>query len=299
MLKVIKANDGYLITDSESGFEKLYSVKTNLIDLNSVDSLEELSVYAIYTWGVEHVNLTGLDVRAIKETFIQMQRVFDDFPFIKGTLKSVLHKDMQYMMSFLPVDSMTKGEIYFNSIHYKDISRIEKIYETETLIGGAPVGTKFQHAGIHEMGHLVMLAILNNLHSDSNVVEEHWLTNIETSKIVDEAYDALFNDVTSVEKLREFVENSEGMTSAEVAIIFKKFGRVAGKAMLVAEISSYATEDAHEAIAESFSDVYGNNDLIVSFGQVIGEAFLDFYSNSINSCVLSKHILQVVNERSR
>jgi hypothetical protein len=256
----------------------------DILNLTDLSTLPELVRYAKEVWGVQGgVFLHGLDPVAIKATFVQMERVISDFSFLSGSIHQFSKRDAD-IMGYVPTKDMLSGIITFHRGHYRRLKDIEEIYNAELKTNGVPKGTEYAHAGVHELGHGVILYIVQQNYPYDKW-KEIWNTRSEAKSIVDEAVSIVEKDATMLRTLEGYIDVFVDMTDDDVVEFFNTLLSVEERRdAMVRAISTYATR----------TDTKGNN----IDDEVIGEAFADYYANGEEKAnVLSKVIMERVRRR--
>ena len=74
-------------------------------------------------WKVRIIDLTGLNYTAIEKTFYQMERVFEDFPFLIGYISELSKRDKD-IMGHRHIGHLMSAKITFNSQLYRTLCDI-------------------------------------------------------------------------------------------------------------------------------------------------------------------------------
>ncbi len=204
------------------------------------EAVKKLENFAKKAWGVQKVDLSGLDARAIHKTFIEMDRVYKDFPSLKCSIsiieaiemKAAGHSEVA-IANCKPINKeFSKHRICFNKEFYSDIKNIIKIYNEGLKNHFHPQGTTFAYAGVHELGHVLKNQAIKKRHLFKHKYIEDYNNN-ETAKVItDKAY-----------KLTKGLAK-EGISETEA----------------FAKISRYANVNRSETISEALSEVYANGE---------------------------------------
>jgi len=89
-LKEIKALEPLAFKNTENSKDVLTSGSENsILDITNANTLEELSIFARAEWGVESIDIAGLDASAVKGSFEAMNKVFMDHPELVGKIKII------------------------------------------------------------------------------------------------------------------------------------------------------------------------------------------------------------------
>lgn len=192
-------------------------------------AISKAEMYAVKNWGVETIDLKGLDAHAITKTFKEMNKVFEEFPILKGTIKQLVQiegKDRLMATNF-------SGTMVFNPEFYKDVNAIKKAYESGVKTGFSPKGTNWTNVAVHELGHRLNVEAIKKKVVGENARITDWNNDELATKIVNQA----------LKKVRQQYQ-IKGMKKDE----------------LLCTISGYAATGDGESIAEAFSDYYSNGE---------------------------------------
>ena len=125
-----------------------FEAQTSFGSLSGLTTIEQLTNYAKTEWKVPKVELEGLDPVAVRETFIEMDKVISDFPCILKILKGIessIITERQGFMGYTASDDMFSMTLRF-SILYKDKSALELLYNKQEINRNVPKGTNYAHA---------------------------------------------------------------------------------------------------------------------------------------------------------
>ena len=228
--------------------------------LVNLDNIKKLGTYAESEWGVKEVNLLGLDWRAILETFIQMQRVFDEFPILCGCIHEISQGCSSFMGCSAKVN-MTSVRIRFSTRLYRqgNINKLSEAYSHEVTEGGAPNGTRFAHAGVHELGHLAIANVIR--HRSLTMVDRanDWLNHISASIVIDRAIGCVQISGFFLRDLMRLDGTLTGLSDSDLFYIYNSWTYDKKRYELIRSLSIYATMNDSEAIAEAFADWFAND----------------------------------------
>lgn len=271
-------NKGIVVKKDDSNFQRL---PTHLLinkptSLRTATSINNLAKYAKDAWGVKIVDLSGLDPKAIKDTFIQMQRVMRDFEFLVGRITEISKRDKDFM-GYLPEPDMSGCRITFNTEYYRKLKSIKVAYEAEVSTKGAPSGTEFEHAGVHELGHDVNAFIVQEVQPTLNLRMDDWNNRWEATNIVNEAFVEVELNANIIRSFEEFGESFSDTSDEDVVLLFNLLSVQERRRALVVSISTYAVKKGDE--------------------ETIAEAFADWYANGDASSPLSKSIMSIIRRR--
>ena len=131
------------------------------------------------------VDLHGLDPMAVKGTFEAMDKVFNDWPELKGRIREIGQSKNGIMPTRPP--SVDGFRIDFYPGIYSDIDRVKEVYNRGLASGAYPLGTDWKNAGVHELEHVAHGRLAQINATDVFGVIYYWDNNISTKKIVSEA----------------------------------------------------------------------------------------------------------------
>lgn len=202
-----------------------YEVKTgktlnNHRLVKDCQTLDELAEYAKTEWDVESVNksLEDIDFVAVRGTFAEMDRVFKEFPQIKGSVTKIGTKDSGWMAT-------TKGgkgcTISFNPVYFSNFVDLNNEYNRTVKSHFHVANSNVFANGSHEVGHAIESMIIDKLgYSDELAIETFGSSEIAAG-IVSEAYRALENPdkkVNEIGKISKYALSNESETLAEAIV---------------------------------------------------------------------------------
>lgn len=196
--------------------------------LTKAKTLDDLSSYVRDEWGVKTVNLDGVDVNAVKGTYGTMEKIFNEYPELKGHITEIgMLKE-----GIMSIGMERNGDLklFFNPYYYKDIDIVKERYAKHVELRNFPKGTDWKNAGVHELGHIAHGVIAKKNYNDAWMASLDFEDHTTTKKIVDEAWKNIG---------KNYPKNTR-----------PKNARLA--------ISGYAGDSYSETIAEAFSDVFSN-----------------------------------------
>jgi len=193
--------------------------------LAHLETTKDLEDYARKKWGVENVNLNGLDVNAVRGTFESMDKAFEIWPELKGQVHGIGQvRNMALMTTHIPANS-TEKTINFNPAPYRQssndynaVKNLNRDYSRRVASGFFPQNTTWKDSGVHELGHI------------AHYLLEERKPNMTVDKIVNDAWNRVKNRYTS------------DITQPEA----------------IQQISTYSTYRFEDTIAEAFNDVFVN-----------------------------------------
>ena len=195
-------------------------------------------------YNINKVRMKGVDKKLLNNILTNMNKVYNDFPQVKGQIKEI--QSISHPYGGLNITPDIKDDKYIMQINrnkFNDEKMTEKEYNRDLKSGFHPKGTTYKDMGIHELGHCVTYKIIRNKYSTPKQIANDWNKNITSKEIVEKS--------------------------------FKNLG-----------ISDKLTKDILRKQISNYTSIY--------YGETIGEAFADYYSNGKNSKSLSKEIIKVM-----
>jgi SPP1 gp7 family putative phage head morphogenesis protein len=244
-LAEIKALDPLVFENAENAKQLLTSAEENsILDITNANTLEELSNFAKAQWGVESIDIAGLDARAVKGTFEAMDKVFRDYPVLAGKVKTIDTNTDKVMTT----EHVGFGDyrIAFNPTYYSDIENIKREYadKASDLSHYFPAGTNWTNVGVHELGHVLHGIVLDEKYYDvieTGGYDRAWVSRGRDRARYETAGQIL--DVAWKNAKKAHPDDYPDIISLKIA---------------TNEISEYAIVNNNEAIAEAFGDVRSN-----------------------------------------
>ena len=158
-----------------------------------------------------------------------MQKVYKDFPQIKGKIKKL--QSIEHPNGGMNIEPDLKDNKYIMQINKKFFNNeniVQKQYNKDLKAGFHPAGTTYKDMGIHELGHSITFEIIKNKYKNKNDIVNDWNKNITAKEIVEKTFANLkISDKLTQDMLRN-------------------------------NISNYATSNYGETIGEAFADYYAN-----------------------------------------
>ncbi len=206
-----------------------YQIPVQQVDkkFNIFSSTEEKDIENKYS--INKARIKGIDKAVLENILENMQRVYKDFPQIKGKIKKL--QSIEHPNGGMNIEPDLKDNKYIMQINKKFFSNektAKKQYNKDLKAGFHPKGTTYKDMGIHELGHSVTFEIIKNKYKNRNDMTNDWNKNITAKKIVEKA----FSNLKISDKLTQD--------------------------MLRNNISNYATLNYEETIGEAFADYYAN-----------------------------------------
>lgn len=204
--------------------EKQIDKKYNLFSSKEEKYIEE-------RYNINKVRIKGIDKEVLDNILNNMERVYDDFPQIKGKIKKI--KAIEHPnggMNIQPDLKDNKYVIEINKKFFGDKEIVEKQYKEDVKNRFHPKGTKYEDLGIHELGHSVTFEIIKNKYRNRDNIINNWNKDITAKQIVNKA----FTNLGVNDKL--------------------------ARTMLRNNISIYAKTKHSETIGEAFADYYANKE---------------------------------------
>lgn len=232
---------------SKEGLTEIASNIANkgIMAFSDAKTHDDLIAIAKDRWQVETFDdsFKYLDFETMKGTFAEMDKVYEHFPQLKGTVK-------EYgvgQSGWAATSKADKGSaIRFNGSSFgkNNVGTYKNDYakSVETLFH--PKGTNPFSTGVHELGHSVEAIIIDKLDYPRYMAQEVWVDCEMAQGIVSEAC-----------RLAKKTPQGKGLRNAE----------------LIQQISRYATYSKSETMAEAFADYFANGDEAAILSQKIIE----------------------------
>jgi len=203
-------------------------------DLFDATTIEQLSEYVKENWGVLKTDLAGLDVEAVKGTFIQMDRVISEWPELKGEIKeiSLFSQNKAFMGASYSFANNRSTALYFNPEYYKNITKVKQSVDNGVKKLFHPQGSTWDETGVHELAHILEGIIIKQNRADTVKAVKDWQKNTTARQIVKKAW-----------------KSSE-----------ENYGDGVNLSVAMKQISMYAYKNYSETIAEAFLDVFSNEE---------------------------------------
>lgn len=204
-------------TNIELEQDKKYNILNSLYESN------------IKKHNIKQLRINGIDKKAISNILDNMNKVYNDFPQIKGKIKEI--KETQHPTGGINIQPQSDGtyimEVNKNTFYKEKIAK--EFYKKDVLSHYHPKNSTYKDIGIHEAGHMVLNEILRKKYSNINVIATDWNNNITSQQILNKAFNKLkISDIMTQKKL-------------------------------IRNISTHAVKyNSSETIAEAFVDYYTN-----------------------------------------
>jgi len=220
---------------------KSIDIVCNLAEANT---LEKLTCYAKKVWGVKTVDLSGLDPLAVKETFIEMDRVFKEFRVLYGYISKIIVEDLrtEYLkannlrsedfMQCVPEDDMLSVVIKFDAYIYKDKDYVFTEYEVTKQKKHAPKGSNYAHVGAHDLGHAVEAVLTKLSQSKDYLLIKDWNESRVLMNILDVVFDGCVDRMSKLREISRDIEEGIGETIGEVFADYYANGISANKSSI-------------------------------------------------------------------
>lgn len=182
--------------------------------------------------------LNRIDKIALLSNLNRMEKVFKDFPILKG--KSIKYKVIKENdNSAMAIRPTKKG--YVLEINENIFNKnIKEFYNFGTKRHDNPKGTSYKDIGIHEAGHMVSFEIIRKTNKENlRAMQFDYDNNLTTNNIVEKAFNNL--------KIYDSIQ----------------------KEKTIKGVSNYALTDSSETIAEAFADYYSNKEKANTFSKEI------------------------------
>lgn len=180
-------------------------------------------------YNINKVRMKGIDKKLLNNILTNMNKVYNDFPQVKGQIKEI--QSISHPYGGLNITPDIKDDKYIMQINrnkFNDEKMTEKEYNRDLKSGFHPKGTTYKDMGIHELGHCVTYKIIRNKYSTPKQIANDWNKNITSKEIVEKSFKNL------------------GISDKLTKDILRK------------QISNYTSIDYGETIGEAFADYYAN-----------------------------------------
>ena len=195
----------------------------------SYEIIDSIYKNKLKKYGFDKLYIKHIDKKALNSVLNNMQKVYNDFPQIKGKIKQINEiDDPRAGMSIEPQEDGTYI-MEINRRFFYDEKTIKEAYKRDVKSGYHPKNSTYKDIGIHETGHMILNEILKKKYSTINLVATDWNNNVTAQKIVNMAFDKL--KINGIMQRKELLKN----------------------------ISTHALKyNSNETIAEAFVDYYTN-----------------------------------------
>ena len=180
-------------------------------------------------YNINKVRMKGIDKKVLNNILANMNKVYDDFPQVRGQIKEI--QSISHPYGGLNIAPDLKDDKYIMQINrnkFNDEKVAIKEYDKTIKEGLHPKGTTYKDMGTHELGHSVVYRIIRNKYSNQKQIANDWNKNITSKEIVEKSFKNL------------------GISDKLTKDILRK------------QISNYASSDYGETIGEAFADYYAN-----------------------------------------
>ena len=180
-------------------------------------------------YSIDKVRMKGIDKKVLSNILTNMEKVYDDFPQVKGQIKEI--QSIKHPYGGLNITPDLEDDKYIMQINrnkFNDEKIAIKEYNKDLKAGFHPKGTTYKDMGIHELGHCVTYEIIRNKYSTPKQISNDWNNDITAKEIIEKS----FTNLGISDKLT--------------------------KRTLRSNISTYARRKYSETIGEAFADYYAN-----------------------------------------
>lgn len=177
----------------------------------------------------DKLNIKHIDKKALNNVLNNMEKVYKDFPQIKGKIKQI--NETNHPRAGMSIQPQDDGS-YIMEVNRKFFYNgkvVKEAYKRDVENKYHPKNSTYRDIGIHEAGHMIVNEILKKKYSDTNLIASDWNGNITAQRIVNMAFDKL--------KINGIIQRKEAMKNISI------------------HASKY---NANETIAEAFVDYYVN-----------------------------------------
>ena len=180
-------------------------------------------------YNIDKVRIKGIDKKVLNNILENMEKVYDDFPQVKGQIKEIQSISHPYGgLNITPDLNDDKFIMQINRNKFNNEKVTIKEYNKDLKAGFHPKGTTYKDMGIHELGHSVTYEIIRNKYSTPKQIANDWNNDITAKEIIEKS----FTNLGISDKLT--------------------------KSTLRNNISTYARRKYGETIGEAFADYYAN-----------------------------------------
>lgn len=180
-------------------------------------------------YNIAKSKLKEIDRKAIINVLDGMKPVYNDFPKLKQSIKSIKTIEHPYGgLNVSPDIKDNKMVMEVNKKFFKNQILVKENYERDVKNKFHPQNSTYKHMGIHELGHCATFEIIKKKYSNTNLMINDWNQSLTSKEIVQKAFNNLgINDKITQDILRK-------------------------------NISIYSKRNYSENIAEAFVDYYAN-----------------------------------------
>ena len=199
----------------------------------------------VYERKIEKLNLGKLNIKHIDKKTLSnilnnMEKVYKDFPQIKGKIKEI--NEITHPYGGMNIAPQEDGSyiMEINKNIFNNEKRVRDLYNKDVKTNFHPKNSTYKDMGIHEAGHMVLNEILRKKYSNINALATDWNNDITSTRIINKAFAKC-----------------------------KINGRI-NQAKAIKNISNYAYKaKGQEIIAEAFTDYYANKGKATNLSKAI------------------------------
>lgn len=206
--------------------------KYNLFDRIYEKRIEQLNL--------DKLNIKHIDKKTLSNILNNMEKVYKDFPQIKGKIKEI--NEITHPYGGMNITPQEDGSyiMEINRNIFNNEKRVRDLYNKDVKTNFHPKNSTYKDMGIHEAGHMVLNEILRKKYSNINALATDWNNDITSTRIMNKAFAKC-----------------------------KINGRI-NQAKAIKNISNYAYKaKGQEIIAEAFTDYYANKGKATNLSKAI------------------------------
>ena len=238
----------------------------------------------IKKYGITAVNLCEMDVEFAKELEKVFQKVYKEYPSVKGYITNItlanIPPSQSYIAAFMPCfkfatsnDSTSypwvfKTQIILNTSYYLNTERLENTVIASSKSGHFPKNTTVYSPVAHELGHYLSFLAMTKKYNFESVE----LINNEN---VDDLY-MIYNDFLSGDYSKIIINEA-----------YEKYKK---------DTNSNISLDTWRGTISNYALAKDNNGEYI-YDETIAESFHDVYLNGNNATPASKYIISVLKQK--
>lgn len=258
------------------------NIITDIKNTNTIAAIHDLEKFAKIKWGVEDIDLTGLDANAMQGTFAVMDRAIERYPELRGTVKS-----LKVTAMFETMTANLHGSLRFDSTDYANgnFEIAKQGYANYVELGIYPTGTALEDAGVHELGHMLEARLVKERESDWTLQKVAWEKCKHARRILDSALKRVnLNERDIAKGVRNaFPMIAQGSDDVLVGF-YRGLSADVRRGIDIHSISKYATANASESFAEAFKDVVANGDNASGLSKAIMREYENYRREESLTC---------------
>ena len=164
---------------------------------------------------LDKINVKHIDKKVLSNILKNMEKVYKDFPQIKGKIKEI--NEIRHPYGGINITPQEDGTyiMEINRNIFNNEKRVKDLYNKDVKTNFHPKNSTYKDIGIHEAGHMVLNEILRKKYGNINALATDWNNDITSTRIINRAFakckiNGTINQTKAIKNISNYAYKAKG-----------------------------------------------------------------------------------------